>query len=89
MEDVLDLYHWPYHEARPLICIDEQPTQLVSVTRVPVPPRPGAPARYDYEYKLVSDRGGSAPAPTGGTAVAMFLVRSRIAPRKSLGHSQV
>src|SRR5947207_889195 len=38
-------------EARPLICIDEQPKQLVSETRVPLPPQPGIPARYDYEYK--------------------------------------
>jgi hypothetical protein len=51
MEDVLDVYHRPYTESRPLICIDEQPKQLVSETRVPLPPRPGTPARYDYEYK--------------------------------------
>jgi len=51
MEDVLDVYHRPYDEDRPLICIDEQPVQLVSETRVPLPPRPGTPARYDYEYK--------------------------------------
>jgi hypothetical protein len=51
MEDVLDVYHRPYDEARPLICIDEQPKQLVSETRVPVPLRPGAPARYDHEYR--------------------------------------
>ncbi len=51
MEDVLDVYHRPYDEARPLICIDEQPKQLVSETRVPLPPRPGTPARHDYEYK--------------------------------------
>jgi hypothetical protein len=51
MEDVLDVYHRPYDEACPLICIDEQPKQLVSETRVPVPPRPGTPSGYDYEYK--------------------------------------
>jgi hypothetical protein len=51
MEDVLDVYHRPYDEDRPLICIDEQPKQLVSETRVPLPPRLGTPARYDYEYK--------------------------------------
>lgn len=51
MEDVLDVYHRPYDERRPLICIDEQPKQLVSETRVPLPPRPGAPARHDYEYR--------------------------------------
>jgi hypothetical protein len=51
MEDVLDVYHRPYDEARTLVCIDEQPKQLVSEARVPLPPRPGAPARYDYEYR--------------------------------------
>jgi transposase len=51
MEDVPDVYHRPLDEARPVICIDEQPRQLVSETRVPLPPRPGTPARYDYEYK--------------------------------------
>ena len=51
MEDVLDVYHRPYDEARPLVCIDEVPKQLVSEVRAPLPARPGAPARYDYEYK--------------------------------------
>jgi hypothetical protein len=57
MEDVPDVYHRPYDEARPLICIDEQPKQLVSGTRAPLPPRPGDPAGYDYEYR----RGGANP----------------------------
>jgi hypothetical protein len=51
MEDVLDVYHRPYDESRPVVCIDEQPKQLVSEARQPRPPRPGTPARYDYEYR--------------------------------------
>lgn len=51
MEDVLDVYHRPYDPARPLICIDEQPVQLMSEVRRPLPARPGSPARYDYEYR--------------------------------------
>jgi len=51
MEDVLEVYHRPYDPKRPLVCIDEVPKQLVSEVRVPLPTRPGAPARYDYEYK--------------------------------------
>jgi hypothetical protein len=51
MEDVLEVYHRPYDVNRPLVCIDEQSVQLVSETRVPLPPRPGTPARHDYEYK--------------------------------------
>jgi DDE superfamily endonuclease len=51
MEDVLDVYHRPLDERRPLVCIDEVPVQLVGETRTPLPARPGAPARYDYEYQ--------------------------------------
>jgi DDE superfamily endonuclease len=50
MEDVLEVYHRPYDEKRPLVCLDEVPVQLVGEARVPLPPRPGQPARYDYEY---------------------------------------
>ena len=50
MEDVLEVYHRPYDERRPLIGIDEVPVQLVGETRVPLPAGPGRPARYDYEY---------------------------------------
>jgi hypothetical protein len=51
MEDVLEVYHRPYDAKRPVVCIDEKPQQLVSETRQPLPPRPGSPARYDYEYR--------------------------------------
>jgi hypothetical protein len=51
MEDVLAVYHRPYDERRPLVCIDEMPKQLVSEVRAPLPTRPGEPARYDSEYK--------------------------------------
>jgi DDE superfamily endonuclease len=50
MEDVLEVYHRPYDERRPVVCLDEVPVQLVGETRVPLPARPGQPARYDYEY---------------------------------------
>lgn len=51
MEDLLDLYRRPYDERRPLVCIDEVPKQLVAEARAPIPPTPGRPARYDYEYR--------------------------------------
>lgn len=51
MEDVLALYTTPPGPGRPVICFDETPVQLVGETRVPVPPRPGRVARYDYEYR--------------------------------------
>ncbi len=51
MEDVLDLYQEPYEAALPVICMDEQPRQLVKETRRPIPARRGQPRRYDYEYE--------------------------------------
>ena len=50
MEDVLEVYHRPFDERRPLVCVDEVPVQLVGETRLPVPAAPGRPQRYDYEY---------------------------------------
>jgi len=50
MEDVLEVYHRPFDERRPLVCVDEVPVQLVGETRTPLPPQPGCPERYDYEY---------------------------------------
>lgn len=51
MEDVLDVYLRPFDPKRPLVCLDELPVQLIGETRVPLPPKPGYPARYDYEYQ--------------------------------------
>ena len=50
MEDVLELYAEPPDPARPVICFDEAPRQLIGEERVPVPAEPGRPARRDYEY---------------------------------------
>ncbi len=50
MEDVLDVYTRPYDPRRPQVCLDEASVQLVGETRTPLPPAPGQPARYDYEY---------------------------------------
>ena len=51
MEDVLEVYHRPRDPARPLVCMDEQPTQLFKETRRPIPLRPGQAPRHDYEYE--------------------------------------
>jgi len=51
MEDVLEVYKRPYDPKRPVICMDEQPTQLLKQTRMPLPVKPGKPARFDYEYE--------------------------------------
>jgi hypothetical protein len=50
MEDVLDVYHRPYDEKRPLVCIDEASKQLVGEVVRPLPPEPGQVERFDYEY---------------------------------------
>ena len=50
MEDVLEVYHRPYDEKRPLVCIDEASKQLVGETVRPLPPQPGQPERFDHEY---------------------------------------
>src|SRR3954467_10407103 len=48
MEDVLDLYAEAPDPARPVVCFDESPTQLIGETRAPIPAEPGQPERYDY-----------------------------------------
>jgi hypothetical protein len=49
-EDVLDLYAEPPDPARPVVCLDERPVQLLADARPSLPPRPGQPARRDAEY---------------------------------------
>jgi len=51
MEDVLDLYAEQENPARPLVCFDEMPYQLIAETRLPLPAALGRTARYDYEYQ--------------------------------------
>jgi hypothetical protein len=50
MEDVLEVYHRPYDESRPLVCLDEASKQLIGETVLPLPAEPGQPERFDYEY---------------------------------------
>jgi hypothetical protein len=50
MEDILDLYHQPFKEDCPVICMDEKPYQLLDETRLPIPMQPGCPERRDGEY---------------------------------------
>jgi len=62
MEDILELYCLPYDPDIPLVCMDEQPRQLIKETRTPIPAARGAPRRVDYEY----ERNGTA-------AIFMFV----------------
>lgn len=51
MEDVLCVYTRPRDPDRPLLCLDETSKQLTAETRVPIPMKPGRPARVDYEHE--------------------------------------
>ena len=51
MEDTLEVYHRQQDSKRPVVCLDEGSKQLTKETRLPLPPRPGAVAKYDYEYE--------------------------------------
>ena len=51
MEDILDTYALPYDPKIPLICMDEQPCQLLDDAIKPIPMKPGQPRKEDYEYE--------------------------------------
>lgn len=50
MEDVLDLYHRPYDQHFPLICMDESNKQLVGEVHAPLALAPGRSQINDHEY---------------------------------------
>ena len=50
MEQILEVYKRPYDAKRPVVCMDEQPKQLIAEVNKPLPVQPGAPACIDYEY---------------------------------------
>ena len=50
MEDVLEVYHRPYDEKRPLVALDEASKQLVGEVAQPLPPAPGQPERFEVHY---------------------------------------
>jgi len=51
MEDTLEVYHRPYNEKFPMVCLDETNRQLVAETRRAIPAKPGQNKRIDYEYR--------------------------------------
>ena len=51
MEDVIQTYLLPHDAAYPVVCFDESCKQLFGHVNPPGPPRPGRPARVDYEYE--------------------------------------
>ena len=51
MEEVLEVYARPYDPRYPVVCMDEQPIQLLKETRIPIPGTKTHPRRVDYEYE--------------------------------------
>ncbi len=51
MEEVLETYETPYAADCPVVCMDEQPEQLLKETRTPLPATAKRPKRVDYEYE--------------------------------------
>jgi len=50
MEDVLEVYHRPYHRDFPVVCMDESSKQLIGEVTEPIPAAPGHPLLKDDEY---------------------------------------
>ena len=50
MEDVLAVYARRFDPARPVVCMDEKPYQLLGHARDPIPATPGQDLREDSEY---------------------------------------
>jgi transposase len=51
MENLLDTYAQPYDPRLPVLTMDEQPVQLLSETRRPIPASRSHPRRVDFEYE--------------------------------------
>jgi len=51
MEEVLETYAKPYDPTRPVLCMDEQPVQLIKETRTPIEATAKHGRRVDYEYE--------------------------------------
>lgn len=51
MEDVLDIYTLPYNPSIPVVCMDEQPIQLLNERRPSIAATSEHAQRVDYEYE--------------------------------------
>ena len=51
MENVLDTYAQPYDARFPVLCMDEQPVQLLEEVNIPIAATKKHARRIDYEYK--------------------------------------
>lgn len=85
MEQVLEVYRRPYDPKRPVVCMDEQPKQLIAERSAPIPTGPGRPRRVDYEYvregvctvwMFVEPLGGWREVPVTATKTAVDWARA-------------
>ena len=51
MEEVLETYEKPYDPAIPVLCMDEQPVQLIKEVKTPIDATLEHARRVDYEYE--------------------------------------
>lgn len=51
MEEVLETYSRRYNSRYPVVCMDEQPIQLLKEIQTPIPATRHHPRRVDYEYE--------------------------------------
>ena len=89
MEEVLATYVKAYDPACPVVCMDEQPVQLIGETLVPIPATKEHPERVDYEY----ERKGTASIfmfaePLFGFRQATARPRRRAWPARRVGQPQ-
>lgn len=47
----MEVYSRPYNPAKPVVCMDEKPFQLLDEVRDPIPMAPGKKGKVDSEYK--------------------------------------
>ena len=50
MEDILGVYERTYDKTKPVICLDEKPVHMLGNKKEPIPAKPSAPEKVDYEY---------------------------------------
>ena len=55
MEEVLEVYERPYDPAHPVLCMDEQPVQLLKETRVSIAATKNHAKRADYRIRAKRD----------------------------------
>jgi len=75
MEEVLETYEKPYDPKVPVLCMDEQPVQLLKETRRPISATAEHAKRVDYEY----ERAGTA---------AIFMFAEPLAGRREVAVRQ-